>query len=77
MRDEKLDRKHVVRVFDIDTFLGPPCTSEAFLKFNKVSFDLEIQVSQTPAHFNLSKFVQLVLREIPSDKTRTFLAPKA
>jgi len=77
MRDEKLDRKHVVRVFDIDTFLGPPCTSEAFLKFNKVSFDLETQVSQTPAHFNLSKFVQLVLREIPSDKTRTFLAPKA
>jgi Restriction endonuclease len=76
MKDEKLDRKHVEHVFDRETFLGPPCTDNVFIKVNKVSFDLEIQVTETPAHFNLSKFVQVVLREIPYDKTRTFLAPK-
>jgi hypothetical protein len=77
MKDEKLDRKHVEHVFVGETLLGPPCTNDVFMKINKVAFDLEIQVTEFPAHFNLSKFVQLVLREIPSDKTRAFLAPKA
>jgi hypothetical protein len=77
MRDEKSDRKHIVHVFTCDTFIGPPCTDGPFFKVNRVSFDLEIEVTERPAHFNLSRFVKLVLREIPSDKTRTFLAPKA
>ena len=74
--DEKLDRKGVVHVFAGDTFIGPPCTDGPFIKISKVSFDLEIEVTESPARFNLSKFVQIVLREIPSEKTRTFLAPK-
>jgi len=61
---------------DGNRILEPPCTDNVFIKVNKVSFDLEIKVTETPAHFNLSKFVQVVLREIPSDKTQTFLAPK-
>jgi len=77
VKDEKPDRKRVVHVFTGDTFIGPPCTDGPFIKINKVSFDLEITVTATPAHFDLSRFVKLVLREIPSDKTRTFLAPKA
>jgi hypothetical protein len=76
MKDEQLDRKHVVHVFDSNTFLGPPCTMKVFIKVNKVSLDLEIQVTHTPARFNLSKFVQLVLREIPTEKTRIFLTSK-
>jgi hypothetical protein len=76
IRDERIDRKRVVHVFVGDTFIGPPCTDGPFIKINKVSFDLEIEVTESPAHFNLSKFVQIVLREIPSEKTRTFLAPK-
>ena len=76
IRSEKLDRKHVVHAFNPDTFLGPPITSGYFIKTNKVSFDVEIEVAERPPRFNLTKFVQLVLREIPSDKTRTFLAQK-
>jgi hypothetical protein len=76
VKHEKSDRKHVVHVFTYDTFIGPPCTAGPFIKINKVSFDLEIEVVERPAHFNLSRFVRFVLREIPSDKTRTFLAPK-
>jgi len=76
MKDEKLDRKHVEHVFANETFIGPPCTNEVFMKVNKVAFDLEIKVTETPAHFSLSKFVKLVLREIPSEKTLTFLARK-
>jgi Restriction endonuclease len=63
MKGEKLDRKHVVHVFDPDTFLGPPSTTGGyFVKTNKVSFDVEIEVAERPPHFNLTKFVQLVLR---------------
>jgi Restriction endonuclease len=76
MKNETLDRKRVDHVFSGDTFLGPPCTSNVFVKINKVAFDLEIKVSETPADFNPSGFVKLVLREIPSDKMRTFLARK-
>ena len=76
IKGEKLDRKHVVHVFDRDTFIGPSITGGYFIKTNKVSFDVEIEVADRPAHFNLTKFVQLVLREIPSDKSRTFLAQK-
>jgi hypothetical protein len=77
IKGEKPDRKHLVHVFTGDTFIGPPCTDGPFIKINKVSFDLEIEVTERPANFNLSRFVKLVLREIPSDRTRTFLAPKA
>jgi len=76
MKDAKLDRKHVEHVFIGETFLGPPQTNDIFVKVNKVAFDLDIQVTVTPARFNLSNFVQFVLREIPSEKTRTFLARK-
>jgi Restriction endonuclease len=76
LKNEKSDRKRVVHGFTSDTFIGPPCTDGPFIKINKVSFDLEIEVTETPAHFNLSRFVKLVLREIASDETRTFLAPK-
>ncbi len=76
MKDEKLDRKHVEHVFANETFIGPPCTNDEFVKVNKVAFDLEIKITETPAHFSLSKFVKLVLREIPSEKTRTFLGRK-
>jgi hypothetical protein len=77
VKDEEPGRKHLVHVFNGDTFIGPPSTDGPFIKINKVSFDLEIETTERPAHFNLSRFVKLVLREIPSDKTRTFLAPKA
>ena len=77
VRGEKPERKRLVHVFASDTFIGPPCTPGPFIKINKVSFDLEIDVTERPTHFNLSRFVWLVLREIPSDKTLTFLAPKA
>ena len=72
VRGEKTNRKRVVHVFTGDTFIGPPCTDGLFIKINKVSFDLEVEVTETPAHFNLSKFVELVLREIPSDKHELF-----
>jgi hypothetical protein len=77
VKDEEPGRKHLVHVFNGDTFIGPPSTDGPFIKINKVSFDLEIETTERPAHFNLSRFVKLVLREIPFGKTRTFLAPKA
>ncbi len=76
LKSEKLDRKHVDHIFVGETFLGPPYTNGAFLKIDKVTFDLEIKVSERPAEFKLSRFVKLVLREISSNKTRTFLMPK-
>ena len=76
-KNEKPDRKRLVHVFAGDTFIGPPCTDRHFIKISKVSFDLEIEVTKRPAHFNLSRFVKLVLHEVLSDKTRTFLAPNA
>jgi hypothetical protein len=75
MREEKVGQKHVERVF-IDTFLGPAYTGNGFVKIKNVSFDVEVKEKHKPAHFNLTKFVQLVLREIPSNKTRTFLGAK-
>jgi len=77
VKDEKPDRRRLVHVFAGDTFIGPPCTDGPFIKIKKVSFDLEIEVTARPAQFDLSRFVELVLREIPSDKTRTFLGRKA
>jgi hypothetical protein len=76
IRDEELRSKHVERVFAAETFLGPEYTENGFVKIKSVSFDVEVEQKYRPAHFNLTKFVQLVLREIPSDKTRTFLGPK-
>jgi hypothetical protein len=73
MKAEKLDTKHVEHVFATETFLGPPCTNTIFMKIKKVAFDLEIKVSETPAHFNLRGFVKLVLRHIPSQKEQTFI----
>jgi hypothetical protein len=75
MREEKVGQKHVERVF-ADTFLGPGYTGNGFIKIKSVSFDVEVERKHKPPHFNLTKFVQLVLREIPSNKTRTFLGAK-
>jgi hypothetical protein len=75
VREEKVSQKHLERVFT-DTFLGPAYTGNGFIKIKSVSFDVEVEQKHKPAHFNLTKFVQLVLREIPSNKTRTFLGPK-
>jgi hypothetical protein len=77
VKEEKLDRKHVERVFDSGTFIGPPYTNDVFIKITKLSFDLEIRVKEIPADFTLARFAKFVLREIPSNKTRTFIAPKA
>jgi hypothetical protein len=76
IRDEELKSKHVERIFATDTFLGPEYTENGFVKIRSVSFDVEVEQKYRPAHFNLTKFVQLVLRETLSDKTRTFLGPK-
>jgi len=77
VKNEKPDRKRLVHVFAGDTFIGPPYTDGHFIKISKVSFDLAIEITKRPAHFSLSRFVKLVLHEVLSDKTRTFLAPKA
>jgi hypothetical protein len=63
------------RVFT-DTFLGPAYTGSGFIKIKSVSCDVDVEEKYRPAHFKLTKFVQLVLREIPSKKTRSFLGPK-
>jgi len=76
IRDENLNSKHVERVFTTDTFLGPELTGTGFIKIKNVSFDVEVEQKFRPAHFTLTKFVQLVLRDISSDKTRFFLGPK-
>jgi len=73
---EKLKTKHVDHGFATDTFLGPGCTGHGFLKINNVSFDVEVNQRYRPAQFKLTKFVQLVVREIPSEKTNNFIAPK-
>jgi Restriction endonuclease len=76
IRGEGLGSKHVERTFATDTFLGPEYTGNGFIKIKNVSFDVEVEQKHKPAHYNLTKFVQLVLREIPSNKTRTFFGPK-
>jgi len=76
IRDADLKSKHVERVFTTDTFLGPELTEAGFIKIKSVSFDVEVEQKFRPAHFALTKFAQLVLRDISSDKTRLFLAPK-
>lgn len=73
MKSEKLNQKHIEHTFDTPTFLGPESTGNVFLKINKVTFDLEIVVTERPPHFNLPGFVKLVLREIPSQKERHFI----
>jgi hypothetical protein len=50
VKDEKPDRKRLVHAFTGDTFIGPPCTDGVLIKINKVSFDLEIEVTKRPAH---------------------------
>lgn len=76
LKSEGSNKKHAVHNFAGDTFIAPPLTEDSFLKVLAVGFDLEIRVTEFPAQFNLSRFVKIVLREIPSEKTRTFLAPK-
>jgi hypothetical protein len=75
LREKKVSHKHLERVFT-DTFLGPAYTGNGFIKIKNVSFDVEVEEKHKAAYFNLTKFLQLVLREIPSNKTRTFLGPK-
>ena len=43
IRDEKLSNKHVERTFATDTFLGPECTGNGFVKIKNVSFDVEVE----------------------------------
>jgi hypothetical protein len=74
-REGKFSQRHVDRVFT-DTFLGPAYTGVGFIRIRSVSFDIIVEQKHKPAHFSLTKFVRLVLREIPSNKTRTFLGPK-
>jgi hypothetical protein len=74
MKSEKLNQKHIDHTFDTPTFLGPEVTGGLFLKIKKVTYDLEIVVTERPAHFDLPGFVKLVLREIPSRKERNFIA---
>jgi hypothetical protein len=73
MRSVKLNQKHIEHTFDTPTFLGPESTGDLFLKINKVTFDLEVVVTERPPHFNLPGFVKLVLREIPSQKEQHFI----
>jgi hypothetical protein len=73
IKSEKLNQKHIEHTFDTPTFLGPESTGDLFLKINKVTFDLEIVVTERPPHFDLPGFVKLVLREIPSQKERNFI----
>jgi len=74
MESEKLNQKHIEHTFDTPTFLGPESTGDLFLKINKVTFDLEVVVTERPPHFNLPGFVKLVLRAIPSQKELCFIA---
>jgi hypothetical protein len=73
MKSEQLNQKHIDHTFDTPTFLGPEVTGNLFLKINKVTYDLEIVVTERPPHFDLPGFVKLVLREIPSGKQRNFI----
>jgi hypothetical protein len=73
MKSEKLNQKHIEHAFDAPTFLGPEITGDLFLKINKVTFDLEVVVTERPPHFNLPGFAKLVLRAIPSKKELQFI----
>jgi hypothetical protein len=74
MKSEGLNQKHIEHTFEAPTFLGPESTGNLFLKINKVTFDLEIVVTERPPYFNLPRFVKLALREIlPSQKEQNFI----
>lgn len=73
MKSEELNQKHIDHTFETPTFLGPEVTGGLFLKIWKVTYDLEIVVTERPPHFDLPGFVKLVLREIPSQKERHFI----
>ena len=73
MKSEKLNQKYIDHPFDTPTFLGPEVTGDLFLKIKKVTYDLEIVVTERPPHFDLPGFVKLLLREIPSQKERHFM----
>ena len=57
IRDEKLNSKHVERVFATDTFLGPEYTGNGLVKIRNVSFDVEVEQKYRPAHC-FAKFLQ-------------------
>jgi Restriction endonuclease len=76
IRNEKIDTKHVVHIFEKDTFFGPDYTGFTYIKINKIAFDVVIDSTERPARFKLKNFAKLVLREIPSGEERTFLVPK-
>jgi len=76
IREEGLDNKHVVHAFGSETFIGPELTGSSYLKANSVSFDVKIQTTHVPVRFDLTKFVQFVLREISSGETQTFVRPR-
>jgi hypothetical protein len=74
MKSENRNQKHINHTFEAPTFLGPKVTGSLFLKIWKVTYDLEIMVTERPPHFDLPGFAKLVLREIPSQKERHFIA---
>ncbi len=76
IKGEQATQKHVVHTFENETFLGPEGTGGCFVKVNKVSVDVEIEVTEREPQFKLTKFVQLVLRDLSSDKIESFLAQK-
>jgi hypothetical protein len=77
MDREQVFQKHIVHTFDHPTFLGAPASIRPYPKVNGYSVDVEIHTTETPFLFTLSKFVQVVLREIGSSNTQTFIRPKA
>jgi len=75
MREEKIDTKQIVHTFDRPTFVGPPVVP-AYIKVNAVVANIEIESVVLPMRFGNSKFVEFVLREVTSGKTRSFFRPK-
>jgi hypothetical protein len=76
MKEQGVDRKHVVHTFEPPTFLGPEFTGVSYVKVDAVSVNIEIQTTHVPLRFDASKFVQFVLREVTSGGTHLLLKPR-
>jgi hypothetical protein len=72
MKEEKVDKQHVVSTFQHPTFLRTTSEQMPYLKVTAVSFDVELHTRHQPPRFIFSKFVQFVLHELHSGETRTF-----
>ena len=76
IREEDVANRHIIHAFRSETFIGPELTGSSYIKASSVSFDIELQTTHVPVQFNLTKFVQFVLREITSGQTQTFVRPR-